>query len=391
MSLCKRLIARLDVKGTRLIKGIRFEGLKVMGDSCEAAINYYQKGVDEILYIDSVASLYGRNSLTEILKTTSKRIFIPITAGGGIRCVKDAAKLLSAGADKVAVNTSCIENPHLITDLVNEFGSQCVVVSIQARNIQSIQKWECMTEAGRERSNVFVIDWIKKVQDLGAGEILLTSVDQDGTCKGPDMSLIEKACEVVKIPLIVGGGFAGIDQIENCFRKKIITGVSIAAALHHQKVEVMKVKNNLLNSNLNIRIPAKISEKKSLNNFGDIKVGIIDYGMGNQQSLINAFTEIGIETILTSSKEKLLNTDVLALPGVGSFPNGMKKLNQLELVEFIKERVKKTSNYRNLFGNADAFEEGSEFKNTKGLSLIEGTVDKLILGKESSDINVLHM
>ena len=264
MSLCKRLIARLDVKGTRLIKGICFEGLKVIGDSYEAAIDYYKKGVDEILYIDSVASLYGRNSLVEILKSTSKNTFIPITAGGGIRSVDDAAKLISYGADKIAINTACIKNNQLIRDLSREFGSQCVVVSIQAKNLNLDKEWRCMTEAGRENTNICVFDWIKRVQDLGAGEILLTSVDKDGTCKGGDFNLINKASAIAEIPLIVGGGIANVDQIEKCFRKNIITGVSLGAALHQKKIEVMQVKNHLKKININIRIPSETKDKHYL-------------------------------------------------------------------------------------------------------------------------------
>ncbi len=390
MSLCKRLIARLDVKGTKLIKGIRFEGLKVVGDSCDAAINYYNKGVDEILYIDSVASLYGRNSLTEILKKTSKSIFIPITAGGGIRSISDGAKLLAAGADKIAINTALIKNPKLIKELAKEFGSQCVVVSIQARNSFSNQEWECLTEGGREKSNLAVIDWIKKVQDLGAGEILLTSVDNDGTCKGPDHKLIEAASQVAKIPLIVGGGISKVDEIKNCFKRKNITGVSLAAALHYSKIAVSDVKNSLINADFTVRSTVKKSGNSNTDKLGSLRVGIIDYGMGNQQSLINAFTELGIDTVLTSSKKELLNTNLIALPGVGSFPNGMNKLQKLGLAELLKERAKKGHPIIGIcLGMQMLFDYGSEFQLTKGLSLIEGKVEKLNLDSSCDEVNIL--
>ena len=390
MPLCKRLIARLDVKGAKLIKGIRFEGLKVVGDSCDAAINYYRNGVDEILYIDSVASLYGRNSLTEILKKTSNSIFIPITAGGGIRSVSDGAKLLAAGADKIAINTALIQNPNLINELAKEFGSQCVVVSIQARNSFSNEEWECLTEGGREKSNLTVIDWIKKVQDLGAGEILLTSVDQDGTCKGPDQKLIDAASKVSKIPLVVGGGISKIDEIKNCFKRKNITGVSLAAALHYNKIDVLDAKNNLINSNFVVRSPVTKIENSNKDNLGSLRVGIVDYGMGNQQSLINALKELGIDTVLTRSKKELLNTNLIALPGVGSFPNGMNKLQKLGLAELIKDRAKKGHPIIGIcLGMQMLFECGTEFQLTKGLSLIEGKVEKLNLNSSYDDINVL--
>ena len=154
MSLCKRLIARLDIKGNMLIKGIRFEGLRVVGESTNYAKKYARSGVDELLYIDVVASLYGRNGLIEILKNISKEVFIPITAGGGIRSVKDAEKLLSAGADKVAINSAALKNANLINELSKAFGSQCVVASIQARKMPDNEMWEALGDGGRERSDL---------------------------------------------------------------------------------------------------------------------------------------------------------------------------------------------------------------------------------------------
>ena len=251
MVLSKRIIARLDVKGTKLIKGIRFEGLRVVGESYEAAFKYYKSGIDEILYIDSVASLYGRSSLSEILKITSKNVFIPITAGGGIRTVEDAGLLLASGADKIAINSACIEKPELILEIANKFGNQCVVVSIQARKDPILGNWTCMYENAKEKSNISVDEWIKTVQELGAGEILLTSVDQDGTCKGPDNELIEKACEVCKIPLIVGGGISNIDHIESCIQNEVVTGVSVAAALHKEILDITNLKKEIKKEYIN--------------------------------------------------------------------------------------------------------------------------------------------
>ena len=390
MTLCKRLIARLDIKGNKLIKGIRYEGLRVVGDTCEAAINYFNKGIDEILYLDSVASLYGQNSLNEILKKTSESVFIPITAGGGVRSIKDAANLLAAGADKIAINSACIKNPSLISELAREFGSQCVVVSIQARKNYGKVGWECMTEAGRERSNLSVIEWIKTVQKLGAGEVLLTSVDHDGTFKGPDKKLIQEASEVSKVPLIVGGGITTKNDVEFCLEKTIISGVSLAAALHYKRIEVMDLKNHFLKSRHNIRIPTKIKRNDFYKDIQSIKVGIIDYGMGNQQSLINAFNEIGISTLLTSSIKELSKTDLIALPGVGSFPNGIKKLKELGLQEFIKKEVTRGHPLIGIcLGMQMLFESSNEFQFTEGLSLMEGKVEKLCLKNIQGEINVL--
>ena len=218
MSSCKRIIARLDVKGKKLIKGIRFEGLRVIGDACIAAENYAKKGIDEIFYTDAVASLYGRNGLDEILRETTKKVFVPITAGGAIRCVEDARKLLAAGADKLAINSAAIKDPSLISKLSKKFGKQCVVVSIQVV-YKGNSKWEVMIESGREKTSIDLLEWINECQNLGAGEIILTSVDRDGTETGPDFSLLDKIIDNVKVPLVFGGGFASQDDLIEVFCK----------------------------------------------------------------------------------------------------------------------------------------------------------------------------
>ena len=242
MSITKRIIARLDIKGNRLIKGIRFEGLRVIGDPFENAKKYFQEGIDEIVYLDSVASLYGRNSLHDVLKQTSREIFIPITAGGGIRNIEDARLLLASGADKIAVNTACLERPELISELASSFGEQAVVVSIQARKRFNSNEWECMKEAGRERSGKNVFDWIREVQDLGAGELLLTSVDQDGTCTVPDFELNEKASKIAKIPLVVGGGYKQKSDVLSGCSKPNISGICLGSAIHNKLLSIPDLK-----------------------------------------------------------------------------------------------------------------------------------------------------
>ena len=213
MNLCKRVIARLDVKGTRLIKGVNFEGLRVLGDACSIAKKYAEQGVDEIFYSDAVGSLYGRNSLVEVLKATTKNVFVPITAGGAIRSVEDGRKLLAAGADKLAINTAAVNDPSLITNLALKFGRQCVVASIQARKSINADNWDVMIESGRERSGLDILEWIEKLQELGAGEILITSVDKDGTQSGPDYELYKRVYPLIKVPFIFGGGFSTVKHV----------------------------------------------------------------------------------------------------------------------------------------------------------------------------------
>ncbi|MGL5257945.1 MAG: imidazole glycerol phosphate synthase subunit HisF, partial [Proteocatella sp.] len=185
-----RVIAKLDVKPPYLVKGIQLEGLRKIGNPNDFAKKYYLQGIDEIIYVDIVASLYERNSLSDMIREATKDIFIPITAGGGIRSVNDAYELLRAGADKIAVNTAAVKNPQLIRDLAMEFGSQCVVSYIEAKKT-SLNNWEVYYDNGREKTGKSVVEWADQVCDLGAGEILLTSVDKDGTGKGFDVELVE--------------------------------------------------------------------------------------------------------------------------------------------------------------------------------------------------------
>ena len=376
MSLCKRLIARLDIKGNKLIKGIRFEGLRVLGDPVEAAYRYAREGIDEILFIDAVASLYGRNSLTEILRTTTREVFVPITAGGGIRSVSDAAKLLASGADKIALNSEALQRPQLISELAQEFGSQCVVVSIQARRINN-QTWEAMGEAGRELSGRKVITWMQEVQDLGAGEILLTSIDQDGTCQGPDYALIEKANGIASVPLVVCGGFAAIEDVNTTFNQNAVSGIGIGAAFHKQILGIQKCKNELKAKNFAIRH----SENEHLSPtspLSEIKIGVIDYGMGNQQSLINAIEHLGATARLSDQWDELKQCNLLMLPGVGAFPEGIKKLRQRKLFEPLINWGQTGKPLIGIcLGMQMLFERGEEFEPTEGLGLFKGTVQKM--------------
>ena len=381
MALCKRLIARLDIKGSRLIKGIRFEGLRVLGDPREAALRYAEAGADELLYVDAVASLYGRNGLAELLRTTSKEIFIPITAGGGIRSVDDASSLLSAGADKVAVNTAAVQRPELITELAETFGSQCVVASIQARRITN-SSWEVMTESGRERSGKDVLSWIQEVQELGAGEILITSVDQDGTCAGPDIELNNFAAEKSTVPLLVGGGFSKSGDIISSFINNKIQGVALGASLHKDTLNINSLKQELKTSDKEFSIRKcdqnlTISDQETKSLFG-LRISILDYGMGNQQSLLNSFEALGAKVKITSDYTDLSDSSLIALPGVGAFGNGINRLKSRNLDSLLRDWVK---NKRPLLGICLGmqllFEESSEFGHNKGLCLLKGSVEKL--------------
>ena len=209
----KRLIARLDIKGPNLIKGIHLEGLRVIGDPQNYAKKYYEQGADELLYIDIVASLYGRSNLTEIVKRAAHDIFVPLTVGGGVRSVLNVEELLRSGADKVAINTSVVKNPDLISEVANRFGSQCMVLSIEAKK-QDSGIWEVYTDCGRERSGLDARDWVVQAVERGAGEVLITSIDMEGTKKGYDEELIKMISESVNVPVIASGGYGQPEDLK---------------------------------------------------------------------------------------------------------------------------------------------------------------------------------
>jgi cyclase len=247
-----RVIARLDIKGPNLVKGVQFEGLRKMGNPNDFARCYYQQGADEIIYIDTVASLYNRNNLHDIVKETTRDVFIPITVGGGIRSIDDVKEILRTGADKVAVNTAALKNPELIGKIAERFGSQCMVLSIQAKKV-SDGKWEAYYDNGREKSGVDVLDWAKKGCELGAGEILLTSVDMEGTQKGFDYELIKTVSQAVPIPVIAGGGCGGVDDLIRVVVDGKADAVAIASVFHYQQISINDFKVKGFASGINVR------------------------------------------------------------------------------------------------------------------------------------------
>lgn len=239
-----RLIGRLDIKNKNLIKPINLEGLRIVGDPNKFAKKYYEEGIDEIILMDTVATLYSRNYLSEIITNITKEIFIPITVGGGVRNLEDANILLNAGADKIAVNTAAVKNPNLIKEIADQIGSQSLVISIDAKK-RTENFWEVYTNNGRDRTEVDVVDWIKKVQDLGAGEILLTSIDQEGTRKGFDYDLIKLIYKTTNVPLILSGGFGDLSHIKNLKRISKIDAIAVADAIHYDRFPIKTIKENL--------------------------------------------------------------------------------------------------------------------------------------------------
>lgn len=247
-----RIIPRLDIKGPNLIKGIRLEGLRVIGDPQQHAIRYYEEGADELVYMDIVASLYGRNNLSDIISRAAKDVFIPITVGGGIRCVDDARHILRSGADKVAINTAAIARPALITEVAHRFGSQAMVLSIEAKQVAD-GKWEAYTDNGRERTGLDVLEWVRRGVELGAGEILLTSVDREGTRKGFDLDLVRTVSAAVPVPVIASGGMGSFEHFVLAAVEGCADGVAMADVLHYKRMTIGEIRQAALKAGLPVR------------------------------------------------------------------------------------------------------------------------------------------
>ena len=250
-----RLIPRLDIKSPNLIKGVQLEGLRVVGSPKNYARRYYEEGADELIYMDVVASLYGRNSLGSLVEEVANDVFIPMTVGGGVRSLGDVDHLLRCGADKIAVNTAAIKDPQLIGQIASRFGSQCMVLSVEAKR-QSDGSYEAYTDNGRERSGRDVVLWVKEAVDRGAGEILLTSVDREGTGKGFDMDLVQMVSDSVQVPVIASGGLGSADHAVSVVKDAKADAVAVADAFHYGRLSIPTLRAYLSEQDLNVRVCA---------------------------------------------------------------------------------------------------------------------------------------
>lgn len=231
-----RIIPRLDIKGPNLVKGIQLEGLRVLGNPSDFAEFYYQNGADEILYMDVVASLYERNSLNKLIEETAKKVFIPITVGGGLRKLEDINKVLCAGADKVVINTAAVKNPSFVSEAVREFGSSTIVIAIEAIK-QSNGNYLAYTDNGREFTNLNVEEWVTRVVDNGAGEIVITSVDKEGTAEGFDIELTSRISEKISVPIVAHGGAGNSEHVRHLIKNCNVDAVSISSLFHYDVIQ----------------------------------------------------------------------------------------------------------------------------------------------------------
>jgi len=249
-----RLIPCLDVANGRVVKGVNFINLRDAGDPVELAYRYSEDGADELVFLDIKASYENRKTLVELVSRTAKTVNIPFTVGGGINSVEAINELLRAGADKISLNSAAVYNPKIISDSAQKFGRQCIVIAIDARRkIGKYKQWEVYVKGGRENTGLDVIEWSKKVENLGAGEILLTSMDGDGTQKGYDLELTKTVSEEINIPVIASGGAGSLNDIFEVFSKGNASAALLASLLHDRKLTIKEIKSYLIKKNLFIR------------------------------------------------------------------------------------------------------------------------------------------
>ncbi|MCS7230910.1 MAG: imidazole glycerol phosphate synthase subunit HisF [Elusimicrobiota bacterium] len=252
-----RIIPCLDVKNGKVVKGVHFKNLKYAGNPVELAKWYSQQLADEIVFLDITATIEGRKTMLEVVKETAKNVFVPLTVGGGIRSIKDIEDLLNSGADKVAINTAAVKNPKIIKESAKKFGSQCIVVAIDAKKVtykNDFKKWEVYINAGTTPTGLDVIEWAKRVEDMGSGEILLTSIDADGTKSGYDISLTKEVVNNVKIPVIASGGAGKIKDFIEVVKKTKVSAVLAASVFHYGKISIIDLKKAMQKANIRVRI-----------------------------------------------------------------------------------------------------------------------------------------
>ena len=405
-----RVIARLDVKGPNVVKGVQFEALRVMGQPADLAREYFLQGADELLYIDIVASLYRRENLLHVVREAAKGIFIPFTAGGGVRTLKDIRDLLLAGAEKVAINTAAVKNPSFITEAAQRFGSQCIVLSIEAK--RKGDSWEAYTDNGREATGLDVVEWARKGELLGAGEILLTSVDREGTKRGLDVELIKKVSTAVSVSVIASGGASSPVEIAGTVVGSGADAVAIASLLHYGTTRVVEIKDVLATAGASVR-PCTETERAhlartadeadvvdynrfTLRQFSDsigienaphdelelfqtppekADVVIIDYGINNVRSVGMACESFGTKVSIAHSPEAIRAAKRLILPGVGAFGDGMHALREKGFIGPLLEQIKRGTPFFGIcLGMQLLFSQSEEFGLHEGLGVIEGKV-----------------
>lgn len=257
MGLAKRIIPCLDVDAGRVVKGVQFVDIRDAGDPVEIARRYDQQGADELVFLDITASAHDRETMVHVVEEVASQVFIPLTVGGGIRAVADVRRMLNAGADKVAINTAAVHNPEFVREAAEKFGSQCIVVAIDAKRVSAPgepPRWEIFTHGGRKPTGIDTIDWAVRMAEYGAGELLVTSMDRDGTRDGFDLELMHAITEAVNVPVIASGGVGNLDHLSEGVLKGGADAVLAASIFHFGEYTVEQAKRNMAEHGIEVRL-----------------------------------------------------------------------------------------------------------------------------------------
>ncbi len=254
MGLAKRIIPCLDVDAGRVVKGVRFVDIRDAGDPIEIARRYDQQGADEITFLDITASSDERETMVHVVESVASEVFIPLTVGGGIRTLADVRRMLTAGADKVAINTAAVFNPEFVREAATKYGSQCIVVAIDARRVDAAGRWEVFTHGGRKPTGIDAVEWAARMAAMGAGEILLTSMDRDGTRDGFDLGLTRAVADAVGIPVIASGGVGKLDHLVDGVIRGHADAVLAASIFHFAEHTVAEAKRHMAQAGIEVRL-----------------------------------------------------------------------------------------------------------------------------------------
>jgi imidazole glycerol phosphate synthase glutamine amidotransferase subunit len=371
-----RIIARLDVKGENVIKGVHLEGLRIVGKPYELAKKYTAAGADEIYYIDSVASLYGRNNLLEIVKETAKGCRVPLTVEGGLRTIADIDAVLNSGADKIGINSAALKSPEFLRQAAQIFGSQCIVLSVAAKRNEN-GRWIAYSDNGRENSSRDVLEWVALCNEMNIGEILLTSIDAEGTQAGFDLELYKAVCSLASVPVVASGGAGTIEHVTACLKQTSVDAVALASVLHYDIFAIPSIKAALKEDGIDVRIPTTSNEVIGSHDTS-CTASIIDLNLGNLYSLQSAFQAIGCPSELIATPEDILRADRLVLPGVGAFGHGMDNLRSLGLLEAVLQYARTGRPLLGIcLGAQFLLDSSEEFGLSQGLGLLPGAVKRI--------------
>lgn len=368
----KRVIPCFDVDAGRVVKGTEFVNLRDMGDPVAMAQDYERQGADELVFLDITATSRRRSTTVGLAQRTTAEIFVPFTVGGGIRSESDVQALLDSGADKVAINSAALADPDLINRTVARFGSQCIVVAIDAKSDGSVY-----AAGGRLETDRQAVKWAREVVRRGAGEILLTSIDRDGTQNGYDLGLTRSVTGAVNVPVIASGGAGRLGHYQQALAEAGAEAVLAASQLHSGRQSLPEIKDYLLSNGVVVR-PHDTQQLSLGPDLPKPRITLVDYGAGNRYSVQKALERVGADVALSDDVEELAAADGLVLPGVGAFGPAMERLNETGLAQAIKKFSALGKPILGICLGEQLLFDGSEEQGwTPGLGLIPGTVQEI--------------